>query len=164
MNPKFDFYSKLLLLCRNSEIFLRTLALEIVEIFDTNPGEISLPHVTFENLELWHGQIADYGSGEDPGIEKAEEIAVCAFEDLAPQMRSEAVRSLHREWKKLAGISDDLFVHVRRSKDLGDNAAAITVVTDDILAFRSFFENPDHYIRMIGEIHFSTADEAKDPV
>jgi hypothetical protein len=164
MNPKFDFYSKLLLLCRNSEIFIRTLAQDIVEIYEANKNQISLTDVTFENLELWHGQMADCHGGEDPGIEKAEEIAICAFDDLASQMRSEAVRSLHREWKEEAGISDDLFVHVRRSKDLGDGAAAITVVTDDIRSFRSFFEDPDEYVRMYGEVHFSTAKEVLDPV
>ena len=79
------------------------------------------------------------------------------------QMRNEPVRELHRKWKEKAGISDDLFVHVRHSKDLGDGVATITVVTDDILAFCLYMSNPEKFLYG-GEVHFSTAKEAQDPV
>jgi len=163
MNPKFDFYSFLLKAC-SGEFFVYAIGRKVMEIYEAHKDEISLSDVTFENLELWHEQITNNRvGGEDPGIEKAEEIAICCFEDLAAQMRNEPVRELHRKWKDRAGIPDDLFVRVRKSKDMGDGIATITVVTDDIVGFRDFFKDPDEFIRMRGEVHFSTADEAKDP-
>lgn len=162
MNPKLDFYSALLTAC-SGKIFVKSAAQKAVDLYEKYPEEISLPDVTLENIQLWHEQMTNYVSGEDPGMEKAEEIAICLFEDLVAQMRNEPVRDLHRKWKERAGISDDLFIRVRRSKDLGDGVATITVVTDDIVGFREFFDDPDKFIRMRGEVHFSEAEEAKDP-
>jgi hypothetical protein len=162
MNPKLDFYSLLLKAC-SGEIFIYEIAHRAIEIYEAHRDEISLSDVTFENIELWHGWMTSCRGGEDPGIAKAEEIAISCFEDMAPQMRSQPVRDLHKKWVNKAGIPDDLFVHVRRSKDLGDGVATVTVVTDDIEAFRLYMSDPEKFL-FAGEVHFSTAKEAQDPV
>lgn len=162
MNPKFNFYAKLLKFIKNAGVVMTSLAEEIVEIYDVNKEQISLEDVTLENLLRWHEEINDQNlGGEDPGIEQVEIIAECAFKDFAPQMRSKAVRDLFQKWKSVAGLIDDtdVFIHVRKLKGLGDEVAALTVLTDDTDLFRRFLQEPD------GEwyTHYSESDEVKDP-
>lgn len=45
---------------------------------------------------------------------------------------------------------------------LGDGVGTLTVVTDDIVKFRKYCEDPDE-VTYSGEVHFSESDEARDP-
>ena len=158
MNPKFNFYAKLLKFIKNTGVVMTGLAEEIVEIYNTNKEQISLEDVTLENLLRWYEEINDQNvGGEDPGIEQVEIIAESAFKDLATQMRSEAVRDLFQKWKNAAGLTDDtnVFVHLRKLKDLGSGAGVLTVVTDDKDLFRRFLQEPN------GEwyTHYSESDQ-----
>ena len=157
-NPKFDFYSKLLLVMR-SELFLRMEALSLVEMVNNHP-EVTFTEVTLENLEEWHEWYKM--ENDDRGIAIMEDMTEHCFSDLAAQMRNEPVRDLFTEWKRWAGIPNDLFIHVRKSKDLGDGFATINVVTDNIKAFRKYCEDPDE-VTYAGEVHFSQSDAAQDP-
>lgn len=157
-NPKFDFYSKLFLVMR-SELFLRAEAKILVGMVNDHP-EITLPDVTLENLEEWH---EDYrlDSGEE-GILIMQTMTEYFFADLATQMRNEPVRDLFMDWKRWVGIPNDLFVHVRRSTDLGDGVATLTVVTDNIEKFRKYCEDPDE-VTYAGEVHFSESELVMNP-
>lgn len=158
-NPKFDFYSKLFLVMR-SELFLRAEARSLVELSNDRP-EITLPDVTLENLELWHEQYKI--ENEDDGIAIMETMTEYCFADLAAQMRNEPVRDMFLNWKTWSGVPDDVFIHVRKSTDLGDSFATLTVVTDDIAAFRKFCKDPENFYYS-GEVHFSESESAMDPV
>ncbi len=158
-NPKFDFYTKLFLVMR-SELFLRAEAQSLVEMVKDHP-EITLTEVTLENLEEWHEQYKMENS--DQGIFIMETMTEHFFIDLASQMRNEPVRDLFTDWKKWAGIPNDLFIHIRKATDLGDGVATLTVVTDDIVKFRKYCEDPDE-VTYAGEIHFSESEAAMDPV
>ena len=115
--------------------------------------EITLPDVTLENLEEWYEQ---YSTNDihNEGMAIMETMIEYFFADLATQMRNEPVRDLFMEWKTWSGIPDDLFIHIRKSKDLGCGISTLTVVTDDISAFRRFCEDPDQFEHS-GEVHFS---------
>lgn len=157
-NPKFDFYSKLSLVMR-SELFLRAEARSLVEMVNDHP-EITLPGVDLDNLEFWHEQYKM--ENDDKGIAIMEDLTEHCFSDLAAQMRNEPVRDLFTDWKKWAGIPNDLFIHVRKSTDLGDGVATLTVVTDSIVAFRKYCQDPDE-VTYAGEVHFSESESAMDP-
>jgi hypothetical protein len=167
-NPKFDFYAKLYTLIQNKE-FKPAIAEEVFAIYSANQAEISLPDVTLENLEVWHecfyrepkeGQRMSLGESIE-GIEVFEEMVEAVFEDLAPQMRSAAVRELHQDYKQMASIPDDLFIRIRRVKALDETFAAITVVTDNVEKFRLFFTDPEKFAYS-GEVHYTEATEESE--
>ena len=160
-NPKFEFYSELLRLLQ-SAVFDSSLAGRVAEIYEANVTEISLHGVSAGSLETWHQEVKHPKPGEDYGIELMELIARLAFKDLAPQMRGGLIRDFHRRLKSAAGIPDDLFVHVRRIKELGEDVSAITIVTDDLPGFRKFWENPEKYVRMTGYVHYSESGEVTE--
>jgi len=172
-NFKFEFYNNLNTLLRDP-VFDDRLAEEIIRLARrlamtrVVPGIVrlcndrpSLNGFTVEILEDWHKSIVHPPrSGPDKGIELAKSIVEAAFEDLAEQMRSEVVRDLHRVLKKLAGIENNLFIHVRHSKDLGDGVAAMTIVTDDVTFFKELLKD---YVLAHGRVHYSESALAADP-
>lgn len=150
-NPKFDFYSTLFRLMR-SESFLRAEAKRLVLMANDYP-EITMPGVTLENLEEWYEKYSITGS-EKEEFAIMETITDYCFADLAAQMRNESVQQLFLDWKSGSGIPDDLFVHVRKSTDLGNGISSATIVVDDMTAFRRFYNNQD--IRT--SAHFSESE------
>jgi hypothetical protein len=129
------FYTKLGMYLEN-QITFKVLPPELVEI--QSQETLSVGNISVEDIEMWHQEYHDHTIKDDPGIEWMEWLAECLFQDLASVMQIESVRLLHEKFKKLAGISDDLFIHTQELHDLGDAAAVATVVTDDIVAFRAF--------------------------
>lgn len=168
-NPKFDFYAKLLTVLGIGNMFKLDLARKVVEIFTVNRAQIGLlDEVTIEQIGKWHEIIhrdAPEGGrmtlGQSiEGLDDLEMLSEQIFIDLAPQMRSRAVQDLHFGFKALSCLPDgDLFVHIRRQKDLGNGFAAVTIITDNAEGFRELWADPDEYIRMKGEIHFSLSEE-----
>lgn len=165
-NPKFDFYAKLHTLLWLDH-FNQVFAQEVLAIHQSTEVLMSADNVTIETFERWHECLhrkPEEGKGMTLGkyIEGSdifEVLSEACFEDLSPQMRSEAVRALHQSYKVMAGITGDLFIRVRKVKDLGLGFAALTVVTDNADAFREFWKNPDEYIRMTGHVHYSETSE-----
>jgi len=159
MNPKFDFYTKLLSFVNTKEIFPENLADAIVELYDTNKKDLSFV-VDMEFLREFHGEL-DANACRD--VEIMEEIVESLFEDLASQMRSESVRLLLESWQSRCGLGNDLFIHLRRVKSLGDGVASVTMLTSNIAYLREFHEDPDEFIRMHGHVHVSESEASKDP-
>ena len=159
-NPKFDFYSTLFRVMR-SESFLLAEAKCLLLMVNDYP-EITLPDVTLDNLEEWHEQ---YSTNDihNKGMTIMKTMIEHFFTDLATQMRNEPVRDLFMEWKTWSGILDDLFIHVRKSTDLGCGISTLTIMTDDISAFRRFCEDPDQFGHS-SEVHFSESEMSMDPV
>jgi len=130
MNPKFDFYSALLNLFKNG--YDEDLAKKVLVIYQENSKKISVA-IAEDRLRQW---VVDY-TNEDY-LEDVQAFVEFAFEDLAPQMREESVRHLISEWKKIAKVEDDwTLAHVRKALKLGDKAAVITLVVDDLEKFKS---------------------------
>lgn len=143
-NQKFDFYAKLLNFFKNEDASTPH-AIELVEIYNSAEGQITLQDVTLDNLIQWHEEVDRENLHDDPGITFLETVAECFFEDLAPQMRSEAVQDLLYKWREMAGITEDtdVFVHIRNVKMLGDKVATVTLVVNDIERFRELLKDPD---------------------
>jgi hypothetical protein len=154
-NPALDFYAKLLLFLV-SEIVPDGTVEEISKMSEA--PEVSLT-VSVETLLEWEQMVIDQSSEE---MQMLEDIACSCFEDLACQMRTEAARELMQKWIDKAGIPNDLFIHHRKFKDLGDGAAVVTVVVNDIERFRLFCEDPEKVL-YAGRVHLSISDVAKDP-
>lgn len=156
VNAAFEFYSKLLVLLGGRNLFSIPLAKEICELGESVHVGLG---VDFEALEEWYRAIDEDAEND---LEILEDIASQCFGDLAGQMRNEAVRELMDKWIKRALLEDDLFVHLRRSKDLGDGYGAISVITNDIVKYRLFCQYPEK-VKAGGRIHMSISDKAQDP-
>lgn len=155
-NPALDFYSRLFVFL-NFGLFNIPSAKELAEL-----GESTLLvslDVDFETLQEWHESIAQEA---DNNLEILEDIATQCFQDLASQMRNESVRELMDKWIKRALLEDDLFVHLRKTKDLGDSYGAVSVITNDIVKYRVFCQHPEK-VKSKGRVHMSISDEAQDP-
>ncbi len=153
-NPKLAFYS-LLLEFILSQRFDAALARSLEQAAITHRDQITMPDVTFESLKLWHKQYKSQNLPGDPGIEKYEEASSYAFADLAPQVKTEAARSLLRHW----ALSDNLYIHIRRSKSYGDGFESLTIVTDSGDTLRELLKNPDSFS---GYVTFSEASEVPE--
>jgi hypothetical protein len=155
-NTALDFYSKLFVLL-NFGLFNIPSARELAELGESTTL-VNLD-VDFETLQEWHEAIAQQA---DNDLEILEDIATQCFEDLAGQMRNEAVRELMDKWIKRALLEDDLFVHLRKAKDLGDGYGAVSVITNDIVKYKIFCQHPEK-VKAKGRVHMSISDEAHDP-
>jgi hypothetical protein len=154
-NPALDFYAKLLLFLV-SDIVPEGMVEEISKMSEA--PEVSLS-VSVDTLPEWEQMVIEQSSEE---MQMLEDIACSCFEDLACQMRCEAPRELMQKWIDKAGIPDDLFIHHRKFKDLGDGAAVVTVVVSDIQKFRLFCEDPEKVL-YAGHVHLSISKKAEDP-
>lgn len=126
VNPIIEFYSKFLYLMKQMEWFDETLAENLVEIAKN-------PNITLEvDVEYLKDSFEKILEDNDESFELVEEFTMSCFEDLSSQMRTEAARDLFRAWVRHAGNFEDLFIHMKRQKELGDGFAAITIVTNDI--------------------------------
>lgn len=155
-NSALDFYSKLFVLL-NFGLFNILSAKELAELGESEFVSID---VDFETLQEWHESITQEA---DDDLQILEDIATQCFEDLASQMRNEATRELMDKWIKRALLEDDLFVHLRKVKDLGDGYGAISVITNDIVKYKVFCQHPDK-VKAKGRVHMSISDLAQDPV
>ncbi len=96
-------------------------------------------------------------------------ILICRhlFIDLSRQMRTYEARSLMRDWKHLAGISDDLFVHVQKKRTFHEDgerqrcggfqdetAGVFTIITDDNQRLRQLLQG-----QIPCTIHYSETKE-----
>lgn len=174
-NPKFDFYSKLNNLLKGN-LFNKELAVEIAELstllFKTPTDPMAeyglvraiVTNLSVDDLEKWHEILSLDSTDWNENIHILRNMVKCEFQDLATQMTNEPVRSLHQSLRKIADIPEgDIFLHLRRCKDLGDGFAAMSVVTDDTTALRKFWENQYNYHKLCGDVHYSESFEAKDP-
>ena len=69
-------------------------------------------------------------------------------------MRTEGAKEIFGLWVSNTGIYDDLHVHIRKEKDLGDSHAAITIVVSDSVLFKKYLCNPNS---LRGEIQITEA-------
>ncbi len=143
-NQKFDFYAKLLNFFKRENASVPH-ATELVEIYNSEKGQITLQDVTCDNLMQWHEEVGREDLHDDPGIAFLETITERFFEDLAPQMRNVAVQDLLCKWREMAGITEDtdVFMHIRNVKMLGDEVATVTLVVSDIARFRELLRDPE---------------------
>jgi len=153
-NPALDFYSKLL-------AFVKVGAHKagIEEILDLGASEHISLYVDEETLTELDDEVASEGDKE---MEILEDITVHCFQDLANQMRNEAARELFGQWVEKAGMTDDLFIHLRNSKELGDGFAAVSIVTNDIVRYRRYCSDPEKVL-YAGKVWKSSDASAKDP-
>jgi hypothetical protein len=156
-NSKFNFYSSLLEFAKCSDHSTRLVyAREIADIH--NESEDISFNGGFERLEELSLEIQ---KGRKSFKDSLVFITGACFKDLAPQMRNEEVRLLHEKWLDVAENEQDLFIHVRRLKELGDGIVTLTVVSNDPVRFRRFCLNHKNY--PLESVHFSESDEACDP-
>lgn len=155
-NPALEFYSKLLLFFGQHNLFMIPVAKELAEL---GKSEFVNLDVDFETLQEWHQAIIDT---TDNDLEILEDIAVQCFEDLAAQMRNESARELMDKWIERALLEKDLFVHLRKSKDLGDGYATVSFVTNNIVRYRLHCTDPQKVL-YAGKVHISVSRKALDP-
>lgn len=149
-NPALEFYSKLLYLL-HSGVFIKRLAEDLVEIKDANPDLIKLD-VDLETIEGWYESSV---TEDDEEMQMKEDITVQCFADLSSQMRTDAARDLFAQWVETAAIPNDLFIHLRKKKELGEKVASVTLVTNDIDKFEEYFKNPQK-CRSVERVHFTS--------
>ena len=154
-NPVLDFYAKLILFL-DERVIDKDFIKDLAEMGNV-PG-VSLD-IDIETLNDWHNMCANQTSEE---MQVMEDIACRCFNDLSNQMRSEAAREVMERWVGKAGIPDDLFIHLRKSRDLGDGYAAITVVTNNVEMYRLFCAEPTKVL-YAGHVHLSMSASACDP-
>ena len=164
INPKFDFYTKLLEFLKKDEPCTR-LSDEITRIIKvweykeqiTYRVDGCIPNT--KAINLVHAAV----HGGDAGVRKntLSQIVHCAFDDLSPQFRNKAARLLYREWEVFAYDS----VHIlkppqfacRKSTYLGERMFAVTIVTNDIVMLRKRLDLPEdpEEIRSIMGLRYS---------
>jgi len=154
-NPALDFYSKLLAFVKVGQIGDEG----IQSILDLGTSE----HVSWFVDEETLNELDDAVSEQsDKEMEMLEDITIHCFQDLANQMRTEAARELFGQWVEKAGMTDDLFIHLRNSKELGDGFAAVSIVTNDIVRYRRYCSDPEKVL-YAGKVWKSSDASAKDP-
>jgi hypothetical protein len=161
-NAKLAFYSNLANFLANKVTQLDLLA-RLEQAYNQCREVLSIGEISFyEDIWTWHYEYLDPNLNGDSGIERMEWLTECLFKDLASQMRNEPVRQLLKRYKEMAGISQDLFIHARKIRNVDGTMAIATVIIDDLAAFRKFFEDPDHFVRMVGHTHYSEVGEVND--
>lgn len=153
-NPALEFYSKLL-------AFVKVGAQTdgIRDILTLGASEHVSLYVDEETLTELDDEVSRQGDKE---MEILEDIVTKCFQDLACQMRNEAARELFGQWVDKAGMPDDLFIHLRKSKDLGDGFAAVSIVTNDIVRYRLYCSHPEKVL-YAGKVWRSSDIDTEDP-
>ena len=153
-NPALDFYAKLL-------AYVKVGAHEegIKDILSYSDSEHVSLYVDEETLTELDDAVSEESDKE---MEILEDIVAHCFQDLACQMRNEAARELFSHWVDKAGMPDDLFIHLRKSKELGDGFASVSLVTNDIVRYRLFCEKPEKVL-YAGKVWKSYEPGAEDP-
>lgn len=140
IEKKIAFYGILAEIIRD-ETFVDSSADALVGLYEEIKDELSLESFSLNFLKE---TFVDY-KRDFPVFDHLEDIAIAAFRDLSPHMRSPDARRIFRDLSDMSGNSGQevLFVNTVKVRSLSgdpDGISVVTMVVDDYAGLKSLLE------------------------
>jgi|SRR3989338_1849158 len=108
-----------------SKKFDEAVAESLMASFEEIREIISLEECTGESLKACHGQY----NNPNADLDLMDKFSEAAFADLSPHLRNPRAQGVTERFRDSSGTGDDLYVHVKNVRLLGEDETGAAIVT-----------------------------------